>query len=315
MPEFPRAVGGGLAVHSAVRGNDTPGAESVNVAKVRPGRHLRYWELQDSTRSRRIPLELSGLLQDNQGVTGPSSDASRGRENFWGNFRVLPGWTRDAMQPIDLGGGVVAATPEALASVILAASDKQVAEKTIDDPEGRADFLISTDALNYWRMAWRCSAEWGTAGLEEAVAEGMRAAICSVRGYDPDDFDSAIQGTRGRARLPFGWTALDLAWKLAQKEPIRLIDPLLDGKKVPTAIAGIAHRLQVLQGNEPILLPIDQLRGMLQQRKIVVSGAVQRLVEAKLLDYADKSYHTGKAREFRFVGVEGEHFEKAGPPS
>jgi hypothetical protein len=49
---------------------------------------------------------------------------------------------------------------------------------------------------------------------------------------------------------------------------------------------------------------------MLEQRKIVVSGAVQRLVEAKLLDYADKTYHTGKAREFRFVGIEGEHFEK-----
>lgn len=219
------------------------------------------------------------------------------------------------MQAIDLGGGVVAATPEALASVVLAASDKQVTEKPIDDPEGRADFLISTDALNYWRMAWRCAAEWGTQGLDETVAGGMKAAICAARGYDADDFDSAIQATRGRARLPFGWTALDLAWKRAQNGPIRLLDPQLAGKRVPTAIAGIARELQALQGEEPILLPIDQLRGMLQQRKIVVSGAVQRLVEAKLLDYADKSYHTGKAREFRFVGVEGEHFERVAPPS
>lgn len=212
------------------------------------------------------------------------------------------------MQSIDLGGGVIATRPQDLAAVILAASDKQVAEKAIDNQEGRDDFLISTDALNYWRMAWRCSAEWGTPLLDESVAFPVRSAICAARGYDPDDFDSAIQGTRGRARLPFGWTALDLAWKLSQKEPIRLLDPQLTGKKVPTAIAGIARQLQILQGEEPILLPIDQLRGILEQRKIVVSGAVQRLVEAKLLDYADKSYHTGKAREFRFVGIEGGNY-------
>ena len=134
-------------------------------------------------------------------------------------------------------------------------------------------------------------------------------AICAARNYEEDDFDSAIQATRGRARLPFGWTALDLAWRLAQKHPIRLLDPQLAGKRVPTAIAGIARQLQLLQGEEPILLPIDQLRALLEQRKIVVSGAVQRLVEAKLLDYADMSYHTGKAREFRYTGVEGEHFQ------
>jgi len=159
-------------------------------------------------------------------------------------------------------------------------------------------------------MSWRCSVEWGTPVSAESVGVAIKKAIRAARGYDGDDFDSAIQATKGRARLPFGWTALDLAWKLVQKEPIRLLDPHLDGKRVPTAIAGVARQLQLLQGAEPILLPIDQLRAMLEQRKIVVSGAVQRLVEAKLLDYADKTYHTGKAREFRFVGIEGEHFEK-----
>ena len=48
----------------------------------------------------------------------------------------------------------------------------------------------------------------------------------------------------------------------------------------------------------------------MEQRKVVISGAVQRLVEAGLLEFADKSYHTGKARQFRFKGVEGEHFER-----
>jgi hypothetical protein len=159
-------------------------------------------------------------------------------------------------------------------------------------------------------MSWRCSVEWGTPVATESVGAAIKDAICVARGYDADDFDSAIEGTKGRARIPFGWTAIDLAWKLVQKEPIKLLDHQLAGKRIPTTIAGIARQLQLLQGTEPILLPIDHLRGMLEQRKIVVSGAVQRLVEAKLLDYADKTYHTGKAREFRFVGIEGEHFEK-----
>ena len=218
--------------------------------------------------------------------------------------------TKTPMKPIDFGGGVIAASPDALASIIMVSTDKQVAEKAIEDAEGRADFLISTDALNYWRMVWRCSVEWGTAVAASDIGAAIKAALCVARGYDADDFDSAIEATKGRARLPFGWSALDLAWRLAQQEPIRLMDPGLSGKRVPTAIAGIARQLQLLQGAEPILLPIDQLRAILEQRKIVVSGAVQRLVDAKLLDYADKTYHTGKAREFRFVGIEGEHFEK-----
>ena len=185
-----------------------------------------------------------------------------------------------------------------------------MAEKAIADPEGRDEFAISSDALNYWRVAWRCAAEWATPGLDEAIAREVKGGICSARGYDPDDFDSALHATKGRARLPFGWTALDLAWQMTSRDPLRLLDPNLANRRVPTAIAGIAYHLQLLQGEESILLPIDQLRALLEQRKIVISGAVQRLVEAGLLEFTDKNYHTGKAREFRFKGVEGEHFEK-----
>jgi hypothetical protein len=217
------------------------------------------------------------------------------------------------MPPIELGSGLVVTRPADLVEVVLDATARQVAEKAIADEEGRADFAISTDALNYWRMAWRCATEWGTQGLAPAIAERVKAGICAARSYDPDDFDSALQATKGRARLPYGWTALALAWHLTKREPIRLLEPTLTGKRVPTTIAGIAHHLQLLQGEEPILLPIDQIRSLLEQRKIVVSGAVQRLVEAGLLTYADKSYHTGKAREFRFTGVKGEHYEKSAP--
>jgi hypothetical protein len=218
--------------------------------------------------------------------------------------------TDPRIRPLDLGSGLIASKPSDFVDVILKATDKQVTEKGIAEAEAREDFVLSTDALNFWRIAWRCSVEWGTRGFDEQLSNEVREGICTARGYEMDDLDSAIQATKGRVRLPFGWTALDLAWMLAQREPLQLLDPSLAGRRVPTAIAGIAYHLQLFQDKEPILLPIDQLRLLLKQRKIVVSGAVQRLVEAKILDYADKSYHTGKAREFRFVGMSGEQFEK-----
>ncbi len=108
------------------------------------------------------------------------------------------------------------------------------------DAEAREDFVLSTDALNYWRIAWRCAVEWETRGLDERLAREIQATVCKARGYDLDDLDSALQATKGRARLPFGWSALDLAWRLTQREPIQLLDPSLTGRRVPTAIAGIA---------------------------------------------------------------------------
>lgn len=219
--------------------------------------------------------------------------------------------TDPQIKPLELGGGLIASKPSDLVDAILEATNKQVAEKSIADADAREDFVLSTDALNYWRIAWRCSVEWGTRGLEKSIARVIKSGICTARGYELDDLDSAIQATKGRVRLPFGWSALDLAWMFAQREPLQLLDPALSGRPVPTNIASIAYHLQLLQDKEPILLPIDHVRVLLKQRKIVVSGAVQRLVEAKILDYADKSYHTGKAREFRFVGIQGEHYAKA----
>jgi hypothetical protein len=222
----------------------------------------------------------------------------------------VAGEKQAAMPPLELATGLVATRPSDLVEAILRATDKQVAAKAIADPEGRDEFGISSDALNYWRLAWRCAVEWGEPVLRENVAFEMKAGICAARKYEPDDFDSTLQAVKGRARVPFGWTALDLAWHLCRQEPIRLLDPELAGKRVPTSIAGMSYQLQRHQEGDPILLPIDQIRVILQQRKIVVSGAVQRLLEAGLLEYADKSYHTGKAREFRFIGMEGTHFEK-----
>lgn len=217
------------------------------------------------------------------------------------------------IQPITLGE-VVATTPEALAAVILAESDKQVEAKALVDPDVRTEFALSCDALNYTRVAWRCAVEWGTRRLDEAIDQRVRVLICAKRGYDLDDFDSARQATSRRVRLPYGWSAIDFALRQANENPIRLLHADLAGKKLPTTIANIAYRLSLIQDRDPILLPIDQLRSFLHQRKIVVSGAVQRLVEAGVLGFQDKNYRTGKAREFRFTGKSSEHFELEKPP-
>jgi hypothetical protein len=219
------------------------------------------------------------------------------------------------MQPIALGD-VVADSPKALAELILADSNNQVEAKGLADADVRSEFLLSCDALNYARVAWRCAVEWGhgTRGLDDNIGQRIRELICDKRGYEGDDFDSARQAVSRRVRLPYGWSAIDYAHRLAQKEPIRLLQPDLAGKKLPTLIANIAYQLSLIQDKDPILLPIDQLRAFLQQRKIVVSGVVQRLVEAGVLRFQDRNYRTGKAREFRFVGQPGEHFEIEKPP-
>ena len=167
--------------------------------------------------------------------------------------------------------------------------------KGIEDAVGRDEFGVSSDALNFHRIMWRCIEEWGTQGFDAKLGRQVKSELCRLRGYDPDDFESALLATKGRARLPFGWTALDLARFRARLEPIRLLDGELAHSRLATEIAAIALQLQRLQKEKPILLPIDQLREMFSQRKVVVSGAVLRLVEAGLLKVVDGKYHTGSA--------------------
>jgi hypothetical protein len=215
------------------------------------------------------------------------------------------------MQPIELLSGKVAETPGQFVKAIMKAADAQVEAQGIKDESGRADFLLATDALNLNRSLWRYREEFGGGALTPAFVRQMKGELCRRRGYDADDFESALLATLKRMRLPFGWTALDLAHFRAKKQPIRLLDPDLADSRVVTAIAGIALQLQQLQEGGAILLPIEQLRQLLGQRKVVVSGAVLRLLNAGLLVYVNESYHTGKAREFRFIGKEHEHYEEA----
>ena len=88
------------------------------------------------------------------------------------------------MQPIALGD-VVADSPEALADLILADSDKQVEAKGLVNADVRSEFLLSCDALNYARVAWRCAEEWGTRGLDENIGQRIRELICVSAGTSP----------------------------------------------------------------------------------------------------------------------------------
>jgi hypothetical protein len=213
------------------------------------------------------------------------------------------------MPPINLAKDITVDSPSGLADVILSVSDAQVASKGIEDPVGRDEFDLSTVALNTNRVIWRCRIEWKDFPSLPEIIEGIKREVCARRGLELDDLDSAIEAVSNRTRLPFGMTAIDLAWRQAQLFPIRLLHPDLAGKRVPTAIANIAYYLDVQQDGKNILLPIDALRAILQQRKIVVGGAVKRLVEAGLVVCVDEKYYTGKAKEFQFIGIEGQHYE------
>ncbi len=214
------------------------------------------------------------------------------------------------MQPIQILPTMTAETASDMVQAILSASDQQVTEKGLADPEASAEFSMASDALNLHRMVWRCNEEWGPEAVDQAFVRHLKAEVCRRRRYDSDDFESALLATRNRVRMPFGWSAVDLALRRAARRPIRLLHPDLATSRLATQIANIARNLQIIQEGEPILLPIKQLRAVLNQRKVVVSGAVMRLLEAGVLTCTNAKYHTGKAREYRFTAREHEHYEE-----
>ncbi len=197
-------------------------------------------------------------------------------------------------------------TPGELASVILAASSAQTSEKSLVDPEDQGDFLLATDALNFHRVEWRLREEWGE--VESALLEKVKAWMCRERGYEPEELSAALVATRTRPRLPYGWTAMDLAKRRLETRPIRLLNEELESSRYARGIVGLAVHLQEFQKEEPILLPVEQVREILTAKKVVVSGTITRLVELGLLEMTKANYNTGSAREFKFRGVEGKDY-------
>ncbi len=204
-------------------------------------------------------------------------------------------------------------TSDEIVLVIVKASNAQVAAKTLPDDDAVDDFRLSTDALNYHRVEWRLREELGE--IPPKLIENVRTKLCRKRGYEIEEFDAALIATRGRPRLPFGWTSMDLAQRRLTARPIRLLNAELEASRYAKGIVGLALYLQEIQKEEAILLPVEQVREILTAKKVVIAGTITKLVELGVLEMTNAEYNTGRAREFRFRGVEGKDymFDTGGP--
>jgi hypothetical protein len=211
------------------------------------------------------------------------------------------------MQPVKLNpAGEPVTKSSEIAAVIVGATNAQVTEKELRDEEARADFRLSTDALNFHRVEWRLREELGE--VPSVLLDRVKAKVCAKRGYEAEEFEAALVATRTRPRLPYGWTAMDLAVRRSETRPLRLVDAELEASRYAKGIIGLAVHLQEIQGEEPILLPVEQVREILQAKKVVVAGSIMKLVELGLLEMTKAAYNTGSAREFVFKGVEGKDY-------
>jgi len=199
-----------------------------------------------------------------------------------------------------------------LVGAVIEESNRQVEEKNFQDADQIDEFRIACDALNCWRMNLRFIEETRQETLDEETVQIFRdlcRRVARTRKYPDDDFQSALLATHERTRLPWGFNSLRLAHGRALRNPLRLLFPDLDGAPLPTLLAGIAHELtQMQRGSDPILMPVDSLRALLGQRKLVVGGAIMRLINAGLLEQTSKRHGTGRAREFKWKGVLGKDF-------
>jgi hypothetical protein len=211
------------------------------------------------------------------------------------------------MQPVQLNPKRPPVTnSDGIVLVLIKATNTQIKEKTLPDDEAVADFRLSTDALNYHRIEWRLREELG--GDPLSVLENVKKKLCAKRGYEREEFDAALIATKERPRLPYGWTAMDVAQRRLAAKPIRLLNAELEASRYAKGIIGLALYLQEIQKDEPILLPVEQVREWLVAKKVVVAGTITRLVQLGILEMTKPEYHTGSAREFRFRGVEGKDY-------
>ena len=114
-----------------------------------------------------------------------------------------------------------------IAKAIISGSNEQVASMSQRSDETNEDLTLSTDALNFHRTEWRLLEEWGEFDqLDHERMGKVKRLICKTRGYDAEEFEAALIATRSRARLPFGWSALDLAAHRLKTQPIFLLRAL-----------------------------------------------------------------------------------------
>lgn len=225
----------------------------------------------------------------------------------------MPKPPRRGLFPLELTPELTARGVDDLVKALLEESDRQVSEKQLKDDEVVDEFRMACDSLGCWRMALRFGEETNSPELDDRTHKVFRelvAKVAAAREYTLDDFESALQATKARVKLPWGYNSLRLAFNRTKRKPIRLLKPELAESPLLTLIAGIAFELdQMRRPDDPLLLPVDNLRDLLETRKLVVGGAISRLIEAKIIEPTTKRYHTGKAREFKFSAKMGKDFE------
>jgi hypothetical protein len=210
--------------------------------------------------------------------------------------------------PLTLRSDLTVSTKAEMADLIVAEARDQVKAKRLTDKDDRGEFFLGCLALLFLRMRLRVVEDHGDAIATRVMAR-VKELVCEKAGCDEDEFDLALVAVKDRPRVPYGLTPLQLALVRAQKKPIRLQAAAVAGSKITALIAALALHLQAMQPDGPIMLPVDDLRVLLELRKLSVSGALMQLVDNGVLRYIDATYHTGRARTFKFVGKEGKDFE------
>jgi len=187
-------------------------------------------------------------------------------------------------------------TPREVAALIVELSDEQVA--------------LKDNAFNWARITLRLEQDFGINRNEDEFIREIVHCLCDARKHDINDFHLAMEATQHRPRYPYGLNPLEEACDKAKQNPLQLKCPTLSESKLAAIIATIALELQVQQGENPILLPVEHLRRLLRQRKLLVGGAIRALVKHKILSEVDPSYYRRKAREFRFIAKVGLDFDR-----
>jgi hypothetical protein len=215
-----------------------------------------------------------------------------------------------ALFPLKLREDLEVHDPTDMAVLVIAETGAQVAAKASQSREVQSEYRFSCDCLNANRMVLRLLEEGWDADQRDFIVTAMIQHICTKRGYDVEDFRAGMEATRKRARFPFGLRPLTMARERALKKPIQLKDPSLEKAKTAHLIANLAYHLQKIVGeNNPIMLPVEEVRKLFGLRKLVVSGTIRLLMFAGVLECTNPLYHTGRARQFRFVGLRGVHYE------
>jgi hypothetical protein len=217
--------------------------------------------------------------------------------------------------PANLKPGVTVASTIEVANLVVADSNAQVQTKKIEGDE-TGEFLLGCDALNFTRIRLRFAEDLDDLDPVPDVFCQVINAICRHRGYSVEEFRLSLLAVASRVRLPYGYMPLELASIRAKKYPVKLLKEGLQESQVSAQVAAVALHLQHQQQGQAILLPLEAIRSLLGMRKLVVSGALNQLVSSGVLVVTDGNFHSGKAKEFKFAGIEGSDYEYPGrrPP-